>query len=355
MPTRTDAAPQVHLHWVRETPSRALEQPVSSTLTSLDGLPPSARQAVADAAPRAPNGAVELHLPPAGKSSDLPGGPLSFLSPAPGLVHAHAGYDENPEASRAAHYAVLLVLRAISGDATPLSLFSPAGVVTVSTGLAAAPAERSRDYARVYKELSLRLQSAIRAAALPVLLPGVDWDNRPLTLSLLVWAAAKPVVGAYVDQLAVDVLDGDSVRRAYRGLPLRLAPLLAPVRDALAARRAPAALVEAYSPAQASAIAEYVRRHSRLVDLLFSNERRLITALVHFLSRIPEWRDAHRDNPLAAYRQIRRAWPAVEAHTRDFYRRRPCHHLAPLVLLEAVRSLQDATDESRPSPPKAID
>ncbi len=359
MPTRNDAAPQVHLHWVRETPSRGLELPVSSTLTSLDGLPPSARQAVAAAAPLAPDGAVELHLPPAGKSSLLPSGPLSFQSPAPGRLHAVAGFDQTPDATLAFQQAVVLALRAISADSTPLSIFSGSDLVPVSSGLSSAPAERSRRYASVYKTMSLRLQEAIRAAALPVLLPTLDWDNRSLTLPLLVWAAAKPVVGEHVDQLAVDVLDGDSVRRSFRGLAPRLAPLLASLRDSLAARRAPDSLLAVYAPARASAITDQFRRQSRLVHLLFSNERRLITSLVHFLSRIPDWRDSHHADPAAAYREIRSAWARVEGHTRDFYRRCPCLQLGPIVLAEALRSLQSPQDENpdllQDPPPKAID
>ena len=60
--------PQVHLHWVRETPSRVLVSPVSQSLDSIERLPPCVQTAVRDAG--LPS--VELHLPPHRAALDAP-------------------------------------------------------------------------------------------------------------------------------------------------------------------------------------------------------------------------------------------------------------------------------------------
>src|SRR5688572_17447753 len=127
MSNRKSADPQVHLHWVRETPSRALSWPISSSFMSLRPLPRCVRTAV-----RATGlDTVEVHLPPYRPISAPPlnlwlAG-LVFRQDAAGRLIATHADDADPLATMAFHQAMVLVMRAVANDTTPLTLVAECG------------------------------------------------------------------------------------------------------------------------------------------------------------------------------------------------------------------------------------
>lgn len=355
MPDRSIPDPQVHLHWVRETPSRALELPFSATLSSLEALPPCVQAAV-----RATGlAAVELHLPPfrPSETPDLDAwlAGLTFRQDAVGRLIATASGDPDPLTTMAWHHAILLALRAVTGDATPLTLVAesaPAPVLprplasrhrcaALHGGLAKAPAERSRNYDRVYKQVSIALQSAIREWLPPAHVEGLgQFDDRQHLLSLLAWSCAEPVTGKSVDQLTVDVFSADSLRRATAGLPRRMARQMAGLREVLLRHHADPLICDSYKPEVAGRLARNYRRRTRFLFLLFSNEARLINSFVHFCSGIGHFLETAQGDPAGLYREIRDRWEAVESLLRRFYQRHSHSALGSLLLLEAVRTLE---------------
>ncbi|MFN0101710.1 MAG: hypothetical protein ACKV2U_06420 [Bryobacteraceae bacterium] len=354
MSDQSFATRQVHLHWVRETPSRALELPVSKTLHTLESLPPCVQTAVRATGLQS----VELHLPPYRPayypdfSAWLAG--LQFRNDAVGRLIATSADDADPLASMAYHQAIVLVLRAISGDATPLTIVaepacSPLLRQPLATrhrcapqgGLVNAPAERSRDYHRTYKPLSIALQWAIRETLPPARVESTaQFADRDHTLALLSWSAAQPVVGRYVDQLGVDVFSKDMLDRAYAGLPRRLADRLAEVRDILGRHGVDPAVRDSYKPSQAAEIAQHCRVRARFLYLLFCNEFRLISAFVQFCARIPAWRERGAANPALVFREVRDAWEDLETLIRRFYQRHRHSSIGSRMLMEAVRTLE---------------
>lgn len=347
--------PQVHLHWVRETPSRALELPFSSILTSLDSLPPCVQTAV-----RATGlSTVELHLPPfrPAETPDLDAwlAGLTFRQDAVGRLIATSSGDPDPLTSMAWHQAILLALRAVTGDTTPLTLVAesaPAAVLPrplasrhrcapLHGGLAKAPAERSRHYDQVYKTVSIAIQSAIREWLPPAHVESIgQFEDRQHLLSLLAWSSAEPVTGKSVDQLAVDVFCADRMRRATNGLPRRMARKLDGLHAVLLRHHADPLISNSYKPEEADRLATNYRSRTRFLYLLFSNEVRLITSFVQFCTRIAYWREKAEGDPAAVYRDIRNHWEVVESVLRRFYQRHSHAALGSLLLLEAVRALE---------------
>jgi len=354
MPNRTAADPQVHLHWVRETPSRALDLPISSSLQSLQPLPPCVQIAV-----RATGlDSVEVHLPPyrpahaPNLEAWLTG--LRFRQDAIGRLIATHADDPDPLATMAFHQAMVLVMRAVSSDSTPLTIVAESGDSPLLRqplalrrrcsdhgGLAQAPAERAWGYNRAYKRISSALQGAIRQSMPPAHIQSVgQFTDRDHTLALLTWSAAEPVVGRYVDELGVDVLSPRMLTRACSGLSKRLAPRLAEVHEILARHRTADGIRESYNPACALRIAKHCLRRGRFLNLLFSNEVRLISAFVQFCSRISGWRENAGTNPASVFREVRDSWIDLEVYIHRFYQRHPHSALGSILLVEAVRTLE---------------
>jgi hypothetical protein len=355
MPESSSSAPQVHLHWVRETPARALELPLSTTIDSLDALPECVQSAIlATALP-----AVEVHLPPyrpgpfASRSEWAAG--LTFRQDAPGRLSAIHTADPDPQASLALHYAFVLVNRAVTGDATPLTLVAPPAPSALLRqpmpafhrcasrgGIALAPAEHGHDYRRAYRAVSLAVQSSLRQAVPAAHIESLDqFASVDPICALLAWSQASPVVGRHVDQLAVDIFSPGMVNRAFAGAQERLAARLEEVTGILHRLGAPPALQAVYQPTRAQRILARVRTRARLLNLLFANEARIISALVQFLARIPAWRLAYETNPAAVFRDVRHGWEDIEVHIRRLYQRHRHSALGSLLLLEATRALED--------------
>lgn len=346
--------PQVHLHWVRETPSRVLVSPVSQSLDSIERLPPCVQTAVRDAG--LPS--VELHLPPHRAALDAPlpewSAGLRFRQSAAGRIVATHRDDGQPLATQATHQAVVLVSRAITGDATPLTLIaeSPEAPLlrrplpsryTCSPrgGFASAPAERSHHYDRAYKGVAVAIQSALRATVPAAHLRTVEqFEDRPHSRALLAWSAAAPVVGRHVDQLGVDVLNTRLLERSFAGMCVRLEPLLAEVWQLLTRHGAEALYCNSYKPNRTIDIVNRYRRGDTFLHLLFANEMRLINAFVVFCTRIQGWRQRANGDPSAVYRHIAAAWEDVEVHIRSFYQRHPHPAIGSHLLLEAARTLE---------------
>ncbi len=354
------SVPQVHLHWVRETPSCALQLPVSATLSSLDSLPECVRAAVlATGLP-----AVELHLPPfrAGEIFDEPAwfAGLSFHQDSAGRLVATAAGDPEPAATMGLHQAVVLAFRALYGDTTPLTLVAeppPAPllpqplprhhVCAPNGGLATAPAERSHTYMRCYKAVALALQAAIRDFLPPSVIDSVaSLDKREQTLPLLAWSVTEPAVGRHVDELGIEVLNQKLTDRAFRGLARRLTGRLKLVYAIATRLDAPPHVRRSYSPASAETAVEACRTRSRFFRLLLNNEFRLISALIRHCSRIPGWRQRVLTHPTVVYREVCASWADLEIHLRHFYQRRHHYALGSLLLVEAARALESLLPEA---------
>ena len=346
--------PQVHLHWVRETPSRVLVSPVSQSINSIDRLPPCVQAAVrAIGQP-----SVELHLPPhrAALDASLPewAAGLRFRQSAPGRIVATHCDDGQPLATQATHQAIVLVSRAISGDTTPLTLIAESPEAPLLRrplssrhtcaprgGFINAPAERSHYYDRAYKAVALAIQSSLRATVPAAHLRTLEQlEDRPHSRALLAWSAAAPVVGRHVDQLGVDVLNARLLERSFTGMCARLEPRLAEVWQLLTRHRAEPLYCNSYKPNQTIDIVNRYRRGDTFLHLLFANEMRLINAFVQFCTRIQGWRRQAAGDPSAVYRSVASAWEEVEVHVRSFYQRQPHPAIGSHLLLEAVRALE---------------
>ncbi len=346
--------PQVHLHWVRETPSRVLVSPVSQSLDSIERLPPCVQTAVR--AVGLPS--VELHLPPYRASLDpeLPEwfAGLRFRQSALGRLVATHWDDAQSLATQATHQALVLICRAITGDTTPLSLIaeSPGSPLLRQPlasrhacarrgGLADAPEERSHNYDRAYKAVAVSIQSALRATVPAAHLQTMDQlEDRPHSMALLAWSAASPVVGRHVDQLGVDVLNSRLLERSFGGMCSRLEPRLAEVWQILTRHGAEPRYRNSYRPNKVEAIVNRYRRGDQFLHLLFANEMRLITAFVRFCVQIQGWRQRASGDPAIVYRSIISAWEDVEVHIRAFYQRHPHPAIGAHLLLEAARTLE---------------
>jgi hypothetical protein len=360
MSHRTTADPQVHLHWVRETPSRALDLPISTSLPSLKSLPPCVQSAV-----RAFDlDTVELHLPPYRPNRKRPFDTwltgLQFRQDAVGRLIATHTDDPDPGATMAYHQAMVLTLRAISGDITPLTIVAePASSPLLRRplalrhrcadggGLASAPPERSFGYDKAYKGISGAIQTAIRQAVPSAHLASIQqFADRDHALALLTWSAAEPVVGRCVDELGVEVLKPGMVDTAFNGLSKKLTPRLAEVREILIRHGASPSLCDHYKPSKAALIADGCRRRPRFVNLLFCNEVRLISGFVQFCARISNWRARAAGDPTIVFREVRDSWENLEIHIRSFYQRHPHSVLGSILLVEAVRALEAVDLES---------
>jgi len=348
------ANPQVHLHWVRESPLRALELPVSCSLLSLDALPVRAQSAV-----RATGlASVELHLPPFRPAHtpdpDAWFGGLHFRQDAAGRLIATHSEDPDPLATMAFHQAIVLVMRAVTGDATPLTIVAESAPSPLlrrpladryccgpGGGLRNAPAERAFGYNRAYKAFSQAIQTALRAAVPPAHVVSIDqFSDRDHVFALLAWGAAEPVTGRHVDELGVEVLKPQMFDRAFKGLARRLAVQLTEVQQILLRHRADPAIRNFYKPDRAARITAACRRRSRYMQLLFSNEVRLITSFVQFCARVAGWREQAGGDATAVYREVRATWEEIESLLRRFYQRHHHSALGSLLLLEAVRTLE---------------
>jgi len=354
MSTQTLSNPRVHLHWVRETPSRALHLPFSTSLETLDSLPLSVQTAVRDSGLNT----VELHLPPYrpshhGGIGEYAAG-LQFRQDAAGRLIATRPDDPDPLATMAYHQAIVLMLRAISGDPTPLTITaeSPRSPLlrrplarwhrcAGEGALAKAPAERSAGYNRAYKAVSTSVQAAIRESLLPAHFTELEqFAERQHAHALLTWSAAAPTVGRHVDEIGVEVLNPQSVNNAFRGLTRNLATRLEEVREILVRHRANPVEYAHYNAGKAAKIATACRKRPRFMNQLFANERRLISSFVGMCARIPEWREKAAGNPAAVFRQVRDSWEDLEVQCRGFYQRRPHSFLGSILLVEAVRVLE---------------
>jgi hypothetical protein len=354
MPVPTLASPQVHLHWVRETPSRVLILPVSTSLPSLDALPPCAQTAVLATG----LATVELHLPPYrpihNPDFDAWLATLVFRQDAAGRLIATCSSDPDPLATMAHHHAVVLALRAVTNDETPLTLVaeSPGSPLLRQPmpvrhacaprgGLLSAPSERSNAYHRCYRAVSLGVQSAIRDYLPPAHIHSLkQFDDRDHILALFAWSASEPIVGRHVDALGVDVLNATSVHRAFSGVQKRITPRLEEVSGILHRHHARPLIRASYNPAKVGPIVRRCQQRKRYLNLLFSNEFRLITALIGFCAQIPSWRNRGAADPARVYRQVREEWERIELHLRHFYQRRPHGALGSRLLLAAVRALE---------------
>ena len=354
MSNRTAADPQVHLHWVRETPSRALDFPISSSPQSLKSLPPCVQTAVLATG----LATVELHLPPyrPSHSPDLAAwlAKLQFRQNAAGRLIGTPDDDADPRATMAFHQAMVLVMRAVSGDTTPLTIVAEHGLAGIlprplaarhrcapDGGLAKAPAERGFGYDRAYKATSIAIQTAVRAAVPPAHIGSIDSFSEPdQTLAILTWGAAAPVTGRHVDELGVEVLKPRMIGVAFYRLPDRLAVRLAEVREILLRHRASPVICDSLKPSRAERLGEQCRRRPKLLNQLFSNEVRLISNFVQFCARISGWRARAAGNPASIFREVRDSWEGVETIIRHFYLRRPYSALGSILLLEAVRVLE---------------
>ena len=346
--------PQVHLHWVRETPSRVLVSPVSQSLDSIDRLPPCVQTAVRAAG--LPS--VELHVPPhrAATDPELPEwfAGLHFRQSANGRLVATQWDDAQPLATQATHQALVLICRAITGDTTPLTLIAEAPDTPLLRrplavrhacaprgGLANAPSERSHNYDRAYKSVAVAIQSALRATVPAAHIRSMDQlEDRPHTMALFAWGAAAPVVGRHVDQLGVDVLNARLLDRTFGGMCTRLAPRLAEVWQLLNRHGAEPLYCNSYKPNRVEEIVNRYRRGDQFFHLLFANEMRLITAFVRFCAQIQGWRQRANGDPAIVYRSIVAAWEDVEVHIRSFYQRHPHPAIGSHLLLEAARTLE---------------
>lgn len=354
MSHRFPADPQVHLHWVQETPSRGLALPVSQTLNSLEALPPCAQNAV-----RATGLAeVELHIPPYRPSVDLDLGlwlsGLRFRQDAAGRISATHSADVQPIATAAFHQAMVLTLRAVTGDATPLTLLAetpgsqvlPQPLATRYTcaergGLANAPSERSHHYDRVYKTVSVAAQAALRATVPSAHITDLSqFDDRPHTLALLAWSAAPAIAGRHVDQLGVDVLNAALLERAQAAIPRRLLRRLSEVWELLGRHEIHPTVRRSYHPDLLTKTVERLRNAPQFLHLLFANELRLITAFIRYCVRIPTWREEYAASPSNAYREARLAWEELEVHFRWFYQKKPHPAIGSYLLLETARTLE---------------
>jgi hypothetical protein len=354
MSNRIVTAPQVHLHWVREAPSRALALPISSSPQSLESLPACVQKAAIATGLES----IEVHLPPYrpayNPDLDVWLAGLQFRQDTVGRLIATHADDPDPLATMAFHQAAVLVMRAVYANTTPLTIVAELGRSMLFRqplalrhqcsplgGLANAPTERSRDYFRAYRALSLALQSIIRESLPPAHVKTVSqFEDRDHILALLAWSAAEPVVGRHVDELGVDVLNPLTLNRAYANLPKRLAPRLAEVWEILVRQRADPAICDSYNPSKALRIANRCRQRGGYANLLFSNEVRLISAFVQFCARIGIWRARAGANPATIFRELRDSWEDLEVLIRRFYQRRPHSALGSLLLLEAVRTLE---------------
>lgn len=355
MSHRNNLDPQVHLHWVRETPSRGLVSPVSQPLDSIERLPPCAQTVVRAAG--LPT--VELHLPPYRPALDpkLPEwfSGLRYRQTAVGRLVATHSDDAQPLATHAAHQALVLICRAITGDTTPLTLVAESPECPLLRrplaarhtcarrgGLADAPAERSHNYDRAYKAVALAVQSALRAIVPPAHIQTIgQFEDRLHTMSLFAWGAAAPVVGRHVDQLGVDVLNARLLQRSFGGMCMRLEPRLEEVWQLLSRHGAEPLYRNSYKPNRVEAIVNRFRLGGQFLHLLFANEMRLITAFVSFCTQIQNWRDRAGGNPAVVYREVRAAWEAVEVPIRSFYQRQPHPAIGAHLLLEAARTLEE--------------
>jgi len=355
MPTSSNPVPVVHLHWVRESPERELVLPISSTLSTLDDLPPSARAAVV--ASRLPE--LELHLPPFRPYlHEDPGAWLAALEyrfDGPNrLIGTHPA-DPDPIATMGFHHAVLLLFRAFSADTTPLTLVAepcPSVVIppaptryhTVSPrpALAAAPGERTRHYRRVYRRISLAFQAAIRESFPPCYIDSPSLlGRRQRILPVIAWSAAVPSVGRTVDEISLDIFDTRQAALFFRRLPRRLGSRLRPVHQAAIRHEVTPHIRGAYNPNSARTVTSACRRRTLQLNRLFSSEMRLILAFIGFLTRIPDWLPRAASRPDAVYREICRAWARLEILFRSFHERRSNTAFGSLLLLEAVRTLEE--------------
>lgn len=354
MPNQTASDPQVHLHWVRETPSRGLDWPVSHSPQSFTSLPSCVQTAVRTTGLKS----LEVHLPPYRPAHApilqrwLAG--LQFRQDAVGRLIATHADDPDPLATMGFHQAMVLVMRAVSANTTPLTIVAEPAISPLLRrplalrhrcsgvgGLSAAPPERAFGYKRAYKSISAALQIAIRESLPPAHIGSLrQFADRDHTLALFTWSAAEPVVGRYIDELGVEVLKPRMLNSAFIGLSKRLATRLAEVREILTRQQVGPAIRDSYDPATALRIANRCRRNGRFLNLLFSNEVRLISAFVQFCARIDGWRACAAGNPASIFREVRDAWQDLEAVIRRFYQRHPHSALGSILLVEAVRTLE---------------
>lgn len=363
MSTRSAARPQVHLHWLRETPSRALEVPASQVLDSPDSLPPSLRTAVLDTGLPV----VELHVSPyrPGEAASLEEwcDGLAIRTDAAGRLIATRAADPDPAATMAYHQAMVLVLRAVTGDQTPLTVVAesaPSAVLAQPAprvyrcapggGLAAAPGERTKHYFPSYRNVSAAIQIALRQCFPPLQLDSVEaLANREVALPLLVWSVANPAYGRTVDQIGVDVHNQAMMDRAFRQLRSRLVPLLTDVHAILTSHGIAGDVLRHYNPIRADQIINTCRAARRPLHQFFFQERRLIDGFVNFCIQIEAWRKLTGPQ---AYRAARTAWEGVEVDIRRLAHRRFHATLGSLLLVEAVQALEayQATEAERPAP-----
>ncbi|MBM3783532.1 MAG: hypothetical protein FJW30_04180 [Acidobacteria bacterium] len=338
----------VHLHWVRETPSRALAHPVSRSLTDLASLPAP----IVEALLRQPRPEFELHLPPLFHVRDQSAvewaARLVYRWDAAGRLVAEDPSDPAPTATMNLHQAIVLVARAATNDATPLTLAAepgPAGVLGTFRHFESHRCQPGRSLPLrqpVRRELSLVLQRQIRAW-MPALHCRTldDFGTLRQIHALLAYSVAAPAAGMRIDEYVVDPLHQEVLTQACRRIPNHLPARLGEVCTALSSYPDAEAVAAGLSPRNATRILAGVLRQPRFLHLLFRREAELIGAVVRFFAAVHGWAGRMALNPSDAgvLREIRTSFGTVNDQLSNGFQRRSHFPLGSLALVEAARLL----------------
>ncbi len=141
--------------------------------------------------------------------------------------------------------------------------------------------------------------------------------------------------------MSLDIFHPRQAALFFRRLPRRLVPRLRPVHQAAIRFDVTPHIRGAYNPASARAVTASCRRRTLQLNRLFSSELRLIMAFIGFLTRIPDWLPRAAARPNTVYGEICRAWAKLEIQFRNFHEKRGSTAFGSLLLLEAVRTLEE--------------
>lgn len=361
---RTTGPAAVHLHWVRQTFGHDLILPVSQTVRCTRDLPAPVREYLREQETEE----VELHLPPyftmGSVKRTVPleawAAELQFRRDFTGRIVATHTADAEPSATHALHQAIVLVVRAAFGDATPLTIAAepePGGILPspkheervcdAGQGLTGAPAEASHNYARVYRLLSRRLQTGMRLWIPAQHLRSIeDFTALRKALAALVYSVVEPVNGSHVDEMGLSVLNFDLLARALVPVAKRVDVPLRAVTSSLSTVPGAEPIVAALCHRNATRItAEVLRQRTDLLRLIQS-EHAVITRFIQFCTRVEHWANALRKGTMmnrGILREIRAEFGAILDVLAVFYQRRQHFSVASLLLVEAVRTLEAHT------------
>jgi hypothetical protein len=351
----------VYLHWVRQTFGHDLILPVSRTIENPGVLP----QAVQGYLMGLPPGEVELHLPPYFTLGSLKrttpletwAAGLRFRRDFAGRVVASHSADAEPAASHAMHQAIVLIARAAFGDATPLTIAAepePGGILPglrpvsrvcdAGRGLAGAPAEATRDYAKTYRLLAKRLQAGMRQWVPAQHLRSVEDFSSPLrAAAALAYSVAEPVNGGYVDEMGLSVLNFDLLARAFVPVAKRINVPLRAVTAVMSTLPGGEPVVAALCPRNATRLTADVMRQRTNLFQLVHNEHAVITRFIQFCTRVETWAEALRTGTAmnrGVLREIRAEFGRILDVLATFYLRKQQFPVASLLLVEAVGVLE---------------